>query len=105
MDFSTTLVTADRRVASVSLSYHSRMSLSDFLVISPEHTLYVTEGRLLLDGDVVYDAGDAATAQTMAVAAQDADFVGAVLRGDQPAATVADVLPAMAVLQQLVDSA
>lgn len=104
MDVATVLTTADRRLAVVSLSYHSRISFSDFLVISPDHTLFVTEGRLLLDGEVVYDAGGVAQAQAAAVAAQDRDFARAVVQGTRPAVTAVDVLPAMRVLQTLADA-
>jgi 2-hydroxy-4-carboxymuconate semialdehyde hemiacetal dehydrogenase len=105
MDVATVLTTADRRLATVSLSYHSRIALSDCLVISPDHTLFVTEGRLLLDGEVIYDAGGVAEAQSAAVAAQDLDFARAIVRGTKPAVTAADVLPAMRVLQTLADGA
>lgn len=105
MDFATTLITPDRRIAAVSLSYHSRIAMSDFLVITPEHTLYVTGSALLRDGEPVYDAGDVATTQTRAVVAQDEAFARAVLGGPPPDVTVTDVLPAMAVLQTLADGA
>jgi len=101
MDVTTVLTTADRRLASVSLSYHGRMSFSDFLVISPDHTLYVTDGKLLIDGAVVYDAGSAAEAQSAAVVAQDYDFMRAIHGGSTPEVTAEDVLPAMRVLQAL----
>jgi 2-hydroxy-4-carboxymuconate semialdehyde hemiacetal dehydrogenase len=104
MDIAAVLTTSDLRLATVSLSYHSRIGLGDYLVIAPDHTLLVTEGRLLLDGEVSYDAGGVAEAQSAAVVAQDLDFVRAVVHGTVPAITAAGVLPALRVLQALDDS-
>ncbi len=101
MDVAAVLTTRDQRLALVSLSFHSRIALSDFLVISPEHSLLVDEGRLVLDGDVVYDAGSVADAQTAAVVAQDLDFARAITTGSAPEVTAADVFPAMRALQAL----
>lgn len=103
MDVAALVTTSDSRLASVTLSYHSRVAVSDFLVVALDHTLLVTEGRLLLDGDVVYDAGSVAQAQSAAVVAQDVDFVRAVVEGGHPATSVERLLPAMEALQQLAD--
>lgn len=105
MDVAATLRTVDGRLGSVTLSYHSRIDVTDFLIISPDHTFLVTEGRLLMDGEVVSDAGGTEAAQSSAVAAQDRDFLTAIATGNRPEVTVADVLPAMRVLQSLADSA
>lgn len=101
MDVSAVLTTADRRLALIALSYHSRIAVSDFLVIAPDHTLLVTEGRLLIDGDVAYDAGSVAAAQAAAMQAQDLDFLRGAAGLGTPDVTVADVLPAMHALQTL----
>lgn len=103
MDVSAVLTTADRRLALVALSYHSRIAVSDFLVIAPDHTLLVTEGRLVIDGEIAYDAGSVAAAQDAAVQAQDLNFVRAASGAAAPDVTVADVLPAMGALQTLTD--
>jgi 2-hydroxy-4-carboxymuconate semialdehyde hemiacetal dehydrogenase len=101
MEVAALVSTADRRFASVSLSYHSRIAVSDFLVVSPEHTLLVTDGRLLLDGEVVYEAGGVAAAQSAAMIAQDQEFARAVVHGGIPETAADRILPAMDALEQL----
>ncbi|WP_432970611.1 Gfo/Idh/MocA family protein [Dactylosporangium sp. CA-233914] len=103
MDVAAVLSTEDHRFASITLSYHSRIPASDFLVITPDHSFLVTEGRLLMDGDVVYDAGTAADAQTAAIIAQDRAFAEAIVHGTTPDTSVDVLLPALNVQQTLAD--
>ncbi len=103
MDVSAVIATPDRRLGNISLSYHSRTAVSDFLIISPEHTFGVTEGRLVIDGEITYEAASAAAAQSAAVVAQDMDFVHAVADGRAPATAIDQLLPLMSALQSLDD--
>jgi 2-hydroxy-4-carboxymuconate semialdehyde hemiacetal dehydrogenase len=104
MDVAAVLTTPDNRVATVTLSYHSRVPVNDFLVVSPAHTMLVTEGQLVLDGELAYDAGSAAQAQSAAVVAQDRDFASAVVHGTVPATTVKRLLPVMDALDRVAAS-
>ncbi|WP_116948925.1 Gfo/Idh/MocA family protein [Jiangella endophytica] len=101
MDVAGAFVTADGRLASVAISYHSRQPVSDFLVIAPERTLLVDGPLLRENGEVVYDGGDVATVQFDAVTAQDRAFLDAVAGGPAPLVRAADVLPAARVLATL----
>ncbi|MBB5791171.1 Gfo/Idh/MocA family protein [Jiangella mangrovi] len=101
MDVAGAFVTADGRLASVAVSYHSREAVSDFLVIAPERTLLVNGAVLRENGEVVYDGGDVATVQFDAVTAQDRAFLDAVAGGPPPAVQAADILPAARVLATL----
>lgn len=106
MDVAAVLTTSDQRIAQVSLSYHSRIGLGDYLVIAPDHTLLVTDGRLVIDGEVSFDAGSETEAQAAAVVAQDVDFLRAAAGGTEPAAgTIRQVLPTLRVQQALEDAA
>jgi 2-hydroxy-4-carboxymuconate semialdehyde hemiacetal dehydrogenase len=100
MDVAAVLRAAGDRLATVSLSYHSREPTSDFLVVSPERTLSLSGATLREDGEVVYSA-DVATVQFEAVVAQDRDFLEAVRSGTAPEVRAADVLPAARVLADL----
>jgi 2-hydroxy-4-carboxymuconate semialdehyde hemiacetal dehydrogenase len=101
MDIAAALATSDGRLATVSMSYHSREAVSDFLVIAPERTLMVTGAVLRENGEVVYDGGDVGTVQFDAVTAQDRAFLDAVAGGPPPRVQAADVLPGARVLAAL----
>ncbi|PZF84265.1 Gfo/Idh/MocA family protein [Jiangella anatolica] len=94
MDVAAALVTGDGRLASVAISYHSRASISDVLVIAPDLTFQVDGAVLRENGAVVYDGGEVADEQFAAVAAQDRAFLAAAAGGPAPLVQAADVVPA-----------
>lgn len=101
MDVSAVLQTQDLRLGNVSLSYHSRIAVSDFLVVTEEHSYEIRDGSLFDESGVVYDGGGIAQAQQDAVAAQDAEFLSAIVEGRAPRFTMDAALPTMRVLQLL----
>lgn len=97
MDAAFHLRTADGRIASVDLSYHSRSAKADFLVVTPTATWEIDGGTLSRDGEVV-TTGDVASVQAAAIRAQDDAFVAAVRGDDRGLYTGAQALPALRAL-------
>lgn len=98
MDVDMVLATPSGRIASLSLSYHARISVSDYLVIGEEETFEIRDGKLWSSKGVVAGGETVAEVQEAAIHAQDKAFVDAVTSGAIASPTVVDVLPAMAVL-------
>ncbi|GAA0992311.1 Gfo/Idh/MocA family oxidoreductase [Acrocarpospora macrocephala] len=101
MDVGAVLATPGGDLATLSLSYHSREPVSDYLLIAEDQTLHIRDGRLYGPDGVIVDSPGVAATQDAAIEAQDADFLAAVAEGRAPRCTVADVLPAMRVLDAL----
>nr|WP_269091144.1 Gfo/Idh/MocA family oxidoreductase [Actinopolymorpha cephalotaxi] len=101
MDVAAVLRTRDSRLASLALSYHSRESVNDVLLISPEQTLVIADGRLRRGAELLVDSGDLAAAERAAVAAQDAHFLEVVGQGREPEPSAEDVLAVLEVLDKL----
>ncbi|WP_238011653.1 Gfo/Idh/MocA family oxidoreductase [Dactylosporangium sp. AC04546] len=101
MDVGAVLVTPSGDMATLSLSYHSREPVSDYVLIAEDQTLHINDGRLYGPDGVIVDSAGVAATQDAAIEAQDADFLAAVTEGRTPRCTVADVLPAMRVLDAL----
>lgn len=101
MDVGAVLRVQDGGLVTIALSYHSRLAARDLTIIAEDRTLHLSGGRLL-DGDrLLADCGDADRMEREGLARQDRDFLAAVTEGRPPACTVADVLPAMRVLDHL----
>jgi 2-hydroxy-4-carboxymuconate semialdehyde hemiacetal dehydrogenase len=106
MDISIGLRTPTGRLASIVLSYNSKIPLVDVTVIGDEDTLLL-EQAVLADssGNAIVSAADAATMQTDAVRAQDEAFLNAVTRGFMPTPSPDDVLDAyraLGVVEELI---
>lgn len=101
MDVGAVLVAPSGDLATLSLSYHSRVALDDFLLIAEDRTWALRDGRLLEGDDVLVDSPGADATQERAIEAQDREFLSAIDSGRRPDVVVADVLPAMRVLQSL----
>lgn len=88
-------------LVNVGMSYHSEDTGLDFLFIGEERTLHIAEHTLLHRGTLLYDA----TAQHEYIAneLQDREFFAALAEGRHPEVTPFDVLPSLAVLQQVQD--
>lgn len=98
MDVGMVLATPSGRIASLSLSYHARISVSDYLVIGEDETFEIRDGKLWSSSGVVVASESVAAVQEAAIHAQDKAFVDAVASGTPASPTVADVLPAMEAL-------
>ncbi|MFW6597901.1 Gfo/Idh/MocA family protein [Propionibacteriaceae bacterium Y2011] len=100
MDLSATLVSGDGRLASLSLSYHSRHRAVDLTVIGERHTWRTADGSLWRDDDLVVE-GDPRQWESFNVAAQDAAFVEALRSGEPMSPGSAEALAAGVVLDGL----
>jgi 2-hydroxy-4-carboxymuconate semialdehyde hemiacetal dehydrogenase len=104
MDLDIVLHTSAEQLVALSLSYHSQLSFHDYVIICEEQSLHFDRGTLRESG-VSGQSSEEATGdyERLAWEAQDREFLAA-LRGErQPAASGADVLPALAVLQEIQD--
>lgn len=102
MDYSISLATAAGAIASIALSYNSRIGVSDYLILGDDATIVIDGATVRVSGREVM-AEDAAAVQWRALASQDEAFLAAV-RGDGAfAASAQVVLPAMHVLQAVQD--
>jgi len=82
MDINGRIESDDKRFATLSLSYHSRLQKNDVLVITESDTFEVTNGALIRNGEQI--TPDVPNQQLLknAVAMQDLVFLNAVHTGD-----------------------
>ncbi len=100
MDVAITLRSADGALATLSLSFHSRIAVSDYLVVAEDQTYEIRDGRLHSPDGVVVDGGGTAAVQIAAIDAQDREFLQAIIEQRPTRFTIEDALPTMRVLQQ-----
>jgi 2-hydroxy-4-carboxymuconate semialdehyde hemiacetal dehydrogenase len=105
MDVAIALRAANGGIATLTLSYHSRLAVSDYLVIAEDRTYRIDDGRLYDGDDVLVNSGGTAATQAAAIEAQDRDFLEAIIGGRRPRLAIDDVLPTMRVLQEIDRSA
>jgi 2-hydroxy-4-carboxymuconate semialdehyde hemiacetal dehydrogenase len=101
MDTSALLVSPDGGMASLSLSYHSRVTVGTILIVGENETYQLQGGTLTCNGDVVVDCGDWDTMMREAQAAQDREFVESIRERRRPSCSIHDVMPTMRVLQSI----
>lgn len=101
MDVGAVLRSPSGGLATLSLSYHSRMDANDLLLIAENETLEIRQGKLVGPAGVIVDSPGASQMVEVGVKAQDEEFLSAVAEARAPAFTVADVLPTMRVLETL----
>jgi 2-hydroxy-4-carboxymuconate semialdehyde hemiacetal dehydrogenase len=101
MDLDIAMATQAGTLVDIGMSYHSEETGLDFLFVGEERTLHIAEHRLVHRGTVLYDP--AADREYIANELQDQEFFAAVSEGRQPEVNAFDVLPALAVLQQVQD--
>ncbi|MGV9306936.1 Gfo/Idh/MocA family protein [Nonomuraea sp. NPDC004354] len=100
MDAAAVLRAPDGALATIALSYHARLPDRDIVVIAEDRTLRLSGGRLYGTAGVLVDCGDADRMEREGLYRQDRDFLTAVTEGRRPRCVVADVLPAMRVLDR-----
>ncbi|MFI6537741.1 Gfo/Idh/MocA family protein [Nonomuraea sp. NPDC050547] len=99
MDAGAVLRTPGGALATIALSYHSRLPARELTVIGEDRTLHLSGGLLREhDGTVLLDCGDRMEADGLA--RQDADFLEAITLGRPPGCSAADILPATRVLHE-----
>jgi predicted dehydrogenase len=103
LDLGVVIRTKNNGLATISLSYNSTISRSDYLVIAEDDTYLVDDGRLLSKTGSVLVGGEMDETLRAAVASQDQDFVSAVSFGSASRSVIDSVLPTMRVLQEIED--
>src|SRR5579864_792155 len=101
MDLDISIATPAGTLINIGTSYHSEDTGLDFLFVGEERTLHIAEHALLHKNAVLYDA--ATQHEYIANELQDREFFAALAEGREPEVTPFDVLPALAVLQQVQD--
>jgi 2-hydroxy-4-carboxymuconate semialdehyde hemiacetal dehydrogenase len=103
MDVSATLRAPHGGLATLALSYHARIGVSDYVVIGEDETYAIRDGGLVSsDGSEVVGPGGA-TDHDAAIDAQDAEFISAIRERRLARSSASDILPAMRALQMLAD--
>lgn len=105
MDVTIALQSHSLALASLTLSYHSRIAISDLVVVGEDATFEIRDGRLLGPKGTIVDSDGVGATQQAAIEAQDREFLSAIAESRAPRFTIADALPAMRVLQELQDLA
>ncbi|MFD1933801.1 MULTISPECIES: Gfo/Idh/MocA family protein [Nonomuraea] len=100
MDAAAVLRAPTGALATIALSYHCRTPARDVVVIAEDRTLRLDGGRLLGPDGVIVDCGDGDRMEREGIDRQDRDFLEAITRDRRPGCAVADVLPAMRVLER-----
>ena len=103
MDYAIALRTAEGAVATIALSYNSRLGASDYVLIGEPDTILIQGANVTSADGPILSGEDVATVQERAVLAQDLDFLECVRSGRRPIADAASILPAMRVLQAVQD--
>ncbi|MGH2562577.1 MAG: Gfo/Idh/MocA family protein [Thermomicrobiales bacterium] len=103
MDLSLVMRTERDQIATVSMSYHSRLAIDDCLIIGDEMTLLLTDRRLR-EGDRILTGPPPTDGPRMPIVRQDAEFFAAIRQNREPAISARSVRPAMAALQAADDS-
>lgn len=104
MDLSIRVSAADGRLATLALSYHSRIAAEDCIIITPDETFTVANGALLRNGEVFVEGDSDDDMKKRAIEAQDAAFIAAV-RGGQAASPSARELIGLAAALSDIDAA
>jgi 2-hydroxy-4-carboxymuconate semialdehyde hemiacetal dehydrogenase len=103
MDLSMVLRTRNDQLVTVGMSYNTKVQLGDCLIIGEEETYHVDEERLSDSQKVLHEPGPEGDMFSVAIAAQDREFIQAVREGREPALSPREVRPTMAVLQTAQD--
>ena len=85
------------------MSYNTKISYNEYLLMGEETTLLVTNTRLSTPEGVLIDGADATGPGNNPIHAQDLEFFAAIREGREPALSAAAVRPAMHVLQTVQD--
>jgi len=105
MDHAISLGTRGGAVATIALSYHARISASEYLVIGEQETLLIAGAEIRTSGAALVTGLDVSSVQDAAIAAQDADFLDSVRTGRPTASDAALILPSVRILQTVSDLA
>ncbi|WP_158674578.1 Gfo/Idh/MocA family protein [Streptomyces hoynatensis] len=104
MDISLTLKTRRDQLGIVSMSYHSRVPVYDYVLVCEEDTLVIENGVLRDRDGVLYDPRQDPTENRDSWLLQDREFAAAVRERRPPAISAESVLPALDALQRAQDA-
>lgn len=102
MDLSLVLRTQRDQIATIAMSYHTHISIHDYLIIGEETTVLFADSRLRDNERLLVDAPPSEGLETP-MARQDAEFFRAILDDREPAISGPSVRSTMAVLQAAQD--
>jgi 2-hydroxy-4-carboxymuconate semialdehyde hemiacetal dehydrogenase len=104
MDLDILLQISADQVASLSLTYHSRMHFLDYLIVGEEDTIHFANGRTF-GGDGLRDDAETGGSGHLRLSweAQDREFLAALRERRPPGTSGSDVLPALRILQSIQD--
>lgn len=103
MDLGIVMRTERDQLATVAMSYHTKVSLHDVVIIGEETTLLFADNQLRDNERVIVPAPAEGESET-ANARQDEEFFLAIREGREPAVSGRSVRPAMAALQAAQDT-
>lgn len=101
MDVAAVLVAPDGDLASLALSYHSRASFGNLMVIGEDETFEIRGGTLNLNGEPIVECADWEQMMRSAQADQDREFIDSIREDRQPRFALRDAIPTMRVLDAL----
>ena len=105
MDLGIVMRTPRDQLATVAMSYHTRIALHDYLIIGEEATILFENGHLRDSERVLVEKRDETPGRPDSpIARQDAEFFAAIREGREPAVSARSVRPAMAALQAAQDT-
>jgi 2-hydroxy-4-carboxymuconate semialdehyde hemiacetal dehydrogenase len=103
MDLDILARTPSGQLVDVSMSYNSKFSYNEYLIMGEETTLLATNQRLVTPDGVLLDTTTAPDSHPNPIRLQDREFLAAVREGREPAISPASIRPAVKVLQEVED--
>ena len=104
MDVGIVLATARGQIASLALSFHSRVTLNDYVVIAEDETFEIRDCTLYGPQGAIAGGRTEAEMQRDGMHAQDLHFIDSLSAGAPVRPSIHDVLPAMRALAQADDA-
>lgn len=104
MDLDILMRTPGDQLVSVCMSYNTKLTYNEYLLIGEETTLLATDKRLISPDGVLVEPSQG-EASPNPIQLQDREFLAAIREGREPAISAAAVRPAMTVLQSAQESA
>jgi 2-hydroxy-4-carboxymuconate semialdehyde hemiacetal dehydrogenase len=103
MDLDILARTPQDQLISVSMSYNTKLTYNEYLLIGEETTLLATSDRLVSPEGVIVESSDRTGPTASPIREQDREFLAAIQEHREPALGAAAVRPAMRVLQAVQD--
>jgi 2-hydroxy-4-carboxymuconate semialdehyde hemiacetal dehydrogenase len=98
MDLMITMRSPAGALATVALSYNSRLPFNDYLVVAQDDSWFVNETSFISSEGSVFAAENSEATLVAGVSAQTAEFLNSLRTGRRPESSVEDILECMRVL-------